>query len=343
MVHYNCDIIDNPEGGLYLYPITDNTGRQGQILHDISSTGKVRPWAAHKADAQLLSYALELSDPTAAQRVRHCADTLWFRRHEDGTLRLDSAQFCRVRLCPVCQWRRSLKMYGQLHQVVKYLAQQRHAAGAEPYAWVLLTLTVQNCATSELSNTLDTIAAGWDRLGKTKAFKRAVRGTMRAVEITYNRETNTYHPHMHVLCCVLPSYFTSRDYISQSQWSDMWQAAARLDYHPIVDVRRATGTAGSLAEVAKYACKPSDYLDPSDIDAMAVIVGTLHRVCARRRFAAWTGVLRQAHHALHLDDIDGGDLVKVGPLDGESAAGAAVWSWDWYAGPRLYIGGVHYE
>lgn len=100
---------------------------------------------------------------------------------------------------------------------------------------------------------------------------------------------------------------------------------------------------GSLAEVAKYATKPSDYLDPSDLDTMADVVGTLHRVCARRRFAAWTGALRDMHHALHLDDVDGGDLVHVSALDGESAAGAAAWAWDWYAGPKLYIGGVHCE
>ena len=61
------------------------------------------------------------------------------------------------------------------------------------------------------------------------------------------------------------------------------------------------------------------------------------------RNAAWTGVLRDMHHALHLDDVDGGDLVHVSALDGESAAGAAAWAWDWYAGPKLYIGGVHCE
>ena len=326
-----------------MYHNTTPAEMQGRVLQDITPAGKVRPWASHKSDAQLLSYALALSDERAAQRVRHCADTLWFRRHEDGSLRLDTAQFCRVRLCPICQWRRSLKMYGQLHQVVQALAQQRQAAGAQPYAWLLLTLTVRNCSGADLSATLDTIAKGWDRLCKTQRYKRAVRGTMRAIEITYNRSTGEYHPHMHVLCAVLPSYYTSRDYIRQAQWADMWRDAARLDYNPVVDVRRATGTAGSLAEVAKYATKPSDYLDPSDLDTMADVVGTLHRVCARRRFAAWTGVLRDMHHALHLDDVDGGDLVHLSALDGESAAGAAVWAWDWYAGPRLYIGGVHCE
>ena len=90
-----------------MYHTTTPADMQGRVLQDITPAGKERPWASHKSDAQLLSYALALSDDRAAQRVRHCAVTLWFRRHEDGSLRLDTAQFCRVRLCPVCQWRRS--------------------------------------------------------------------------------------------------------------------------------------------------------------------------------------------------------------------------------------------
>ena len=64
-----------------MYHTTTPADMQGRVLQDITPAGKVRPWASHKSDAQLLSYALALSDERAAQRVRHCADTLWFRRH----------------------------------------------------------------------------------------------------------------------------------------------------------------------------------------------------------------------------------------------------------------------
>lgn len=312
----------------------------GQVLHDILQSGREQPWAKHKIDAQLLSYALMDNYPDAAQRIRHCADTLWFRRTETGALKLDTAHFCRVRMCPVCQWRRSLKMYGQLHQIVDAMQADRAAAGRKPYNWALITLTVRNCAPDELSHTLDILAQGWGRMSRVMAWRRAVQGTMRAMEITYNRADGTYHPHIHVLACVLPSYWHSRAYISQAQLTDMWRDACRLDYTPIVDMRRATGDPKSLAEVAKYTTKPSDYLDPSDLDMMADVAGTLYRVCGHRRFAAYTGILRQYHHTLHLDDVDDGDLVHVDALDGESEAGATAWAWDWYAGPKLYIGGA---
>lgn len=328
----------------------DSTPAQaGQVLHDTSPNGRERPWAKHKADAQLMSYALGMVDPRAGLRVQHCADSLYFRRREDGALRLSDAHFCRVRMCPVCQWRRSLKMYGQLRQVVQALDADQAAAGRKPYGWLLLTLTIANCSGAGLSATLDTLAAGWDRMGHTAAWRRAALGTLRCVEVTYNRATGTYHPHMHVLVCVKPSYFSSRDYLSQASWSDMWRQACRLDYNPIVDVRRVRGRdglsadPGACAEVAKYATKPGDYLDPSDLDQMAEVVGTLHKTCAYRRFAAWTGLLRRKHHDLHLDDAEDGDLLHIGTEDAESDAGAAAWRWDWYAGPRLYIGGIEHD
>ncbi|MCQ6444284.1 protein rep, partial [Vibrio parahaemolyticus] len=113
----------------------------------------------------------------------------------------------------MCQWRRSLKMYGQLHQIVDAMQADRVAAGRKPYNWALITITVRNCGPDELSSTLDLLAQGWGRMSRVKAWQRAVQGTMRAVEITYNRTDGTYHPHMHILACVLPSYWHSRAYI----------------------------------------------------------------------------------------------------------------------------------
>ena len=56
-------------------------------------------------------------------RTMSCGDSLAFRRgiSQDGELaeisRLHSANFCKDRLCPMCQWRRSRKMYAQMLQV----------------------------------------------------------------------------------------------------------------------------------------------------------------------------------------------------------------------------------
>lgn len=317
--------------------------KPGDVLKDVGRTGRVVPWHSHKQQALALSVGLMDKHPAHSLRMQHCADRLSFRRDwqdpvQPGKLHLARAYFCRVRLCPMCQWRRSLKAHGQLRQVVDYLAAKRTKEGRKPYRYILLTLTVRNCKGARLAATLDELQAGWQRLVQRAPVRKVVQGYFRAVEITYNRKEDSYHPHIHALLAVNSSYFTGRDYLSQATWCDLWRACARLDYFPQVDVRRTTGAAAAVAEVAKYATKASDYLMPSDVDRMADVLDTLMIACNKRRFAAWGGVLADAHRYLQLDDVEDGDLIHTGYDDaGESEAGAALWSWDWYIGPRLYL------
>ncbi len=48
-----------------------------------------------------------------ADRVKECADILQFTRNEEGRLKLHQTWFCGSRLCPVCNWRKSLKHSNQ--------------------------------------------------------------------------------------------------------------------------------------------------------------------------------------------------------------------------------------
>lgn len=312
--------------------------QQAKILHDTNKSGRETPWAKHKMDAQLLSYALSLSDPQAGKRVYDCAQNLWFTRNEEGLLKLKKSQFCRVRMCPICQWRRSLKMYGQLRTVIEALKKEREEEGKEPYKYILITLTVRNVPAESLPNELNHICDAWHNLCHEKKYKTAIKGSMRSIEITYNKSTNTYHPHIHALLCVLPSYFKSRTYISHQEWVDMWIKAAKINYYPQVDVRKAADEEGAIAEAAKYATKPGDYLNASDVDEMAATVATLHYSCRKRRFATWAGNMRKTHQKLHLDDSENGDLIHISDNIDEKK-GNPVFRWDWYAGPKLYIGG----
>lgn len=312
--------------------------QEGDVLHDISGSGRENPWAQHKHQAQLIAGAMWEQFPPIANRMNSCADRLtfvkdWQNEKNPGKLRLATAYFCRARLCPVCQWRRSLKMGGQTAAAVQWI--DRH----EPKRYVLLTLTVRNCRPEQLAQTLNQLQGGWQRLMQRKQVSNAVKGFVRAVEITYNRKENTFHPHIHALLAVNPSYFDdSRSYISHDKWLALWRDAARLDYDPSVDVRRTKGDGGAIAEVTKYATKPADYIMPQDVGQMQEVLSALQIACAKRRFASWGGCFKTAHAALGLDDCEDGDLIHTGlDLDGLSDAGAALWTYDWYCGPKLYI------
>lgn len=287
-----------------------------QPLIDTSANGRRQPWAEHRSGSDILAYVYDDIDEAKAARLRSCAPRLIYTIQDDNgaqRIKLHTAWFCRVRLCPVCQWRRSLKIYGQASEVVR----AANASRPGGYGWIMLTLTMRNVDGKLLPAAIDKMGKAWHRLLKLDAWQRAVVGCMRSLEVTHNTDIksdayDTYHPHFHALLCVLPSYFTGRNYLSRLAWAQLWQRALRVDYTPQIWVSRIKGdSAAAIAEVTKYASKPSDYIDPSDLDAMAAAVAVLDKALARRRLVAWTGNLKTIHAALQLDDAENGNLVHT--------------------------------
>lgn len=319
--------------------ITDMTSRQADVLTDTDDRGRVRPWAQHKSEAQLLALAYDAAGNAArAARVRECARTLAYTLH-DGKLALASASFCRCRLCPVCQWRRSLKVYAQTRAVAGYLEQRASAAGRKPPSYVLLTLTIPNVPGSRLRETIRDIHAAWQRITQRAEVRAMLLGWQRATEVKYNPERGDYHPHIHAVLCVRPSYYKSRYYIPHARWLDLWREAMRDPSITQVNIKRTYGTPEqAAAEIAKYTAKPSDYLDASDIDAMIDRVELLDAALASLRMLAFGGCMREAHAALELDDTEQGDLVHTG-VDEDAAARAddPTLYWTWASGKRQYI------
>ena len=319
--------------------ITTVASRQEDVLCDADDRGRVRPWAQHKSEAQLLALAYEAAgNSSRAARVRECARTLAYTMH-DGKLALASASFCRCRLCPVCQWRRSLKIYAQTRAVAAYLEQRASAAGRKPPSYVLLTLTIPNVPGARLRETIRDIHAAWQRITQRAEVRAMLLGWQRATEVRYNPERHDYHPHIHAVLCVRPSYYKSRYYIPHARWLDLWRDAMRDPSITQVNIKRTYGTPEqAAAEIAKYTAKPGDYLDASDIDAMIGRVEELDAALASLRMLAFGGCMREAHAALELDDTEQGDLVHTG-VDEDAAARAddPTLYWSWASGRRQYI------
>ena len=281
---------------------------KAEILVDKSATGRERPWREKKMANQLLALAYDKVNEKKASRLRECGTFLAFNLREDGTKKLTHMNSCRVRLCPLCAWRRSLKVHAHTVQILDAMQGE--------YAYVFLTLTVRNCAGNQLASELDKLMAAWQRLTQRKAFRVAVKGWYRGLEVTHNvnplsASYDTFHPHFHCLLAVNKSYFTSRDYLSQPKWRALWRKAARLNYDPQVDVRRvkADKVDGVCAEVAKYAVKVSDVICFDDWDLTVDTVATLDKALDKRRFISFGGVFKEIHKQLNLDDVEQGDLV----------------------------------
>jgi len=284
---------------------------------ELNASGGSKSWGARKMDSKRVQAAfVRLGLDNYAARLGECASYLRFMGCDNGHRKLEDANFCRVRLCPMCDWRRSRKYFSQIMRIVHSAYEQRPAM-----RYVFLTLTCRNVAGEELSVTLDKLFEGFNRLFKYKQVDTATVGWIRSLEVTYNRDENTYHPHFHVLIAVAPDYF-GRSYIKHAQWLEMWRKAMKLDYDPNVRIEavyknkmREGETSGVTLEIAKYTVKPDDILQANE-DLMAEIVGTLHVALHHRRLIGFGKLFRELKSKLNLPDIEAEDvdLTDEGPL-----------------------------
>ena len=264
---------------------------------------KDRPWDQHRGQAddvaEIFAGAGVVWFSRLGQRVELCSLVLgfgWSPERADSdvlTLKLREAHFCRVRHCPICQWRRSLMWIARFLQVIP------EVLGKYPKGrFIFLTLTQRNVPVSELRVTLRAMGKGWDRMRKRKEFA-VVSGWLRTVEVTRGADGSA-HPHYHVLLLVPGNYFHASDkYVTQASWTKLWRESLKLDYDPIVHVtaikskrgRPAKGEtlpalANAAREALKYAVKPSDMI------ADGCWLLELTRQLDNLRFIASGGVLK---------------------------------------------------
>lgn len=279
-----------------------------------------------KQSEQLRDVYFELGLTQRAVRVDGCGSFLEWHIQAD-VQKLAHANFCKDRLCAMCSWRRSLKIFGQVSQVMTVLQGQG-------YEFLFLTLTVKNCSGSELGATLAKMQKAWERLQHRSRLRGVIAGTFRAIEITRNAKTGQYHPHYHVILAVNPDYF-HKSYIKQAEWGEIWRTCCGLDYDPIIDIRNiksgSKGVSGAVAEVAKYAVKGSDYLRGTWSER-ASAVNDLLAGLTQRKLVSWTGCFLDAVKLLRLDDVENGDLVHVDGTELRPDVAYMIVRWQWVAG-----------
>lgn len=311
------------------------------MLLDDEKNGKKRPWKPKKIRALKVADSFQrLGWEKKASRVRFCGSSLAFLVEvETGEKRLHDADFCRERLCPMCQWRKSLKVFQEVSKVMDVVQQEN-----KNLIPLFLTLTVRNCPTDELSKTLDIIFKGWYRLTNHRKMQRIVKGWFRALEVTYNDDSDTFHPHLHAVIMVDKSYFKAgcKDYMETADWVQMWRTAAKLDYDPVCDVRRVKGKRKhkAIAEVAKYTMKDTDFIKEAP-DLTDTLVYFLSTGLKNRRLFAFGGILKDIAKQMGAESPDEGDLIHVDDdaIRGDVATMLEVYHWNFGIADYVRAGG----
>lgn len=234
-----------------------SNNQQSISLSDVSPQDK--PWDKHRSFADRVEgfYKSSSEFQRYGERIHYCSELLQFglalQDDESLKLKLRAARFCRLRHCPVCQWRRSLRWKARAYKVLPKVVE------AYPTSrWLFLTLTQKNVPITELRETLKAMNRGFQRLVQLKAWPAV--GWLRSTEVTRGRDGNA-HPHFHCLLLVPAGYFSGKKYIKQADWVAMWRKCLRLDYNPILDVqavKEGSRPMELVPELLKYCTKESD-------------------------------------------------------------------------------------
>jgi plasmid rolling circle replication initiator protein Rep len=257
---------------LLTVPIDCVQVKPDEYLSDVSP--KHKPWDQHRGEADDVSTVFATSPFSRhhryAERVGQCSQYIGFARDppKNGKtqFKLKSARFCRVRFCPVCQWRRSLMWQARIHRALPRLVADYPQA-----RFLFATFTIKNCDVHLLRLTLNVMCKAWKRLTELKIFPAI--GWVRSVEVTRGRAGDA-HPHFHSLLMVQPEYF-GPGYLKKDEWAELWRQCLRIDYKPVVDIRVVDPEHeawrrkemmvehqlwNAVSEVLKYAVKVSDML-----------------------------------------------------------------------------------
>lgn len=308
---------------------------KSSVLVDKTKGGKVRPWRDKKIANIGYWELLHVLEFKKAERVKGCAEILEYKADvETGEINLYKVWFCKSRLCPMCNWRRTMKYSIQAQKVVSEVIRQKLKA-----RWMFLTLSVKNVYDGEeLNRSLLTMTKGFNRMMKYKKVAKNLIGFMRATEVTINSVDNSYNQHMHVLLCVESTYFyNTENYITQKQWIALWKRAMKLDYDPIVDVRairaknkHKSDIKSAIDETAKYPVKHMDFMT-NDYEKNLKRLSDLEEGLHRKRLISYGGLLKEIHKKLNLDDTEEGDLIHTDDdekADEDGFSIIAMWNWE---------------
>lgn len=291
-------------------------------LIETFETGRKKPWKEKKKlSLELANIYKDLSenkkegDPLKDRfrkrynTILQCATFLEFRTDfEYKEKKLINANFCKIRLCPMCIWRRSLKIYSSTQKIMGYLKND--------YSFSFVTLTVRNVKDEYLRQTIKDLNNSFHRMIKNKKFKNYVVGYFKAIEVTINKDYGsywfgTYHPHIHVIIA-----HDKNKNINIKDIKELWKKAARLKYNPECDIREILEKKDKsiddiVAEVSKYAVKDNDIILKSE-NLRNKNIEVLDLSLESLRLVSLGGCFKNAGRLLNIDtNIDNGDLTDI--------------------------------
>lgn len=206
------------------------------LFSDVSLEDK-RPWTRKKNMARKIQsiYEGDSDFQKMAERIAACSEVVTVDSSSKTTggrkFKFKSSRFCRVRNCPVCQWRRSLKWKARFHKALPEIKNEKPTA-----KWLFLTCKIKSCAIEDLRTAIQDINKGWKKVNERKIFRNTIIGWMKGIEVTRDKYENA-SLRLNAMILVKQSYFGNR-YVSLKMWKEGWKESLRIDYVPDISVKK---------------------------------------------------------------------------------------------------------
>jgi plasmid rolling circle replication initiator protein Rep len=284
-----------------------------EYLRDYKKSGKLRDWDKRATiNIELTKACREIVGlEKYGEIICNCGKDLEFKAcviPEHGK-KLKRANFCHYRMCAMCQPIKASKVRNEVYELAK-----AHLEKFSDDIPLLLTLTAPNIEGEFIGREIDEHMKAFERLVKRKVVKNMNRSWFRSLEVTRNHKRNDYHPHFHVLLMVPPEYFHKNSplYITRDKWLKLWQESKRNPAITQVDIRALKGAGEQklealIAEVAKYATKPSSYVYESKGGKFVVnkeAFEHLHYGLKGRRTIGYGGYFKEVRKANRLEALE---------------------------------------
>lgn len=289
---------------------------QSQLLLDKITTKKEK-------NPKFVSYIAPLTTQKNVERSATCGDFAQFLGDSKlEHLKLYRASFCGNRFCPMCSWRVACKDSLEISILMEHLRKE------ENKEFIFLTLTTPNVKGDELDSSIKKYNQSFQRLMQRKEVKSIVKGYIRKLEVTYQKEKyitkelwqrkkdyyqkrgleigdlepnyDTYNPHFHVVLAVSKSYFKKQDlYINHDRWLNLWRESTGDYSITQVDVRKAKiNDYKEVYELAKYSAKDTDYL------VNRAVFEVFYNALKGKQVLVFSGLFKDAHKMFKKGELD---------------------------------------
>lgn len=176
-----------------------------------------------------------------AEQVEACHTAFDGRKCKPGGHRwAKPVKSCSIRLCAFDMRTRRARVLRQFEPVVAAMKDAR-----------FMVLTVRNSRLGSLDKGLTELFEAFERLRHGRLWKKSVTGAIMALEITYNAQKKSWHPHLNVIF--------DGEYIPQALLSKTWGRCTRGKGNVVW-----IGRPRDLREVFKYVVKLQDITSSPD-------------------------------------------------------------------------------